>query len=321
MTEQELTQGISMLYDMETNNYLMSRTIEGLNEEIESLGFRKNYQKPVRAKTPVGDTVGASSSIFLGSGGVIGGIIGAIVGFSFENFDGFFNSFFSLLAVIIHIVIGALIGAGIGLGIGLIVGAILSAKKSTEIDQSYQNQCVAYDQAVANDQRRVQLELAQRQILIEQRETLQNRLQNSLEKTQEFYDMMGIDRKFRYLIPIGYMEEYTRLGIATKLTGIDGLYYLIKKELQFDVLQATLQQISEQLDELIDQQRDMYHELVSINNKCDGILQNTAAIALSAAKNNEMKNQILEKMDLIAYNEERVAKEISYQNIMNTWFK
>lgn len=41
MAENSLQEGISILYDMEINNYLMTRSIKQLNYRIDQLGHKK----------------------------------------------------------------------------------------------------------------------------------------------------------------------------------------------------------------------------------------------------------------------------------------
>jgi hypothetical protein len=46
MNKEQLRKGISILYDMELNNYLMTRTISQLYYEIEDLGIKQNFEEP-----------------------------------------------------------------------------------------------------------------------------------------------------------------------------------------------------------------------------------------------------------------------------------
>ena len=108
------------------------------------------------------------------------------------------------------------------------------------------------------------------------------------------------------------MNEFLRLGIATKLEGADGLYYLIRKELRMDQMQYTMNEISSKLDTLIDKTHELHSDLLNINSKCDKLVNATiraASSAESAAVNSA----------ITAYNSERIAKEQEYQNMLITY--
>lgn len=112
------------------------------------------------------------------------------------------------------------------------------------------------------------------------------------------------------------MNEFLSLHITDKLEGSDGLYYLIRKELKFEVLNVTLKEISNKLDSIIDQESQLYSVLTGINNKCDRLVTNTQnSIALSI-RNNELSEQTARNTEIAAYNTERSAKELEYQSML-----
>lgn len=129
---------------------------------------------------------------------------------------------------------------------------------------------------------------------------------------ENFYNEIGIDKDYRYLIPIGYMNEFLRLGIATKLTGVDGLYYLVREELRMDQMQASLDEISDKLDQIIDNQHRLHEQLVSMNEKCEQMIQ----IELYNSKN---LDKVIRNTGVIAYNSERARRELEYQSFLMTW--
>ena len=74
MNKEQLKKGISILYDMELNNYLMTRTISQLYYEIEDLGIKQNFEEP----TPNNRSYSGSDELSGGAG--IGWLLGAILG-------------------------------------------------------------------------------------------------------------------------------------------------------------------------------------------------------------------------------------------------
>ncbi len=157
---------------------------------------------------------------------------------------------------------------------------------------------------------------------------LTNKLAQSVTLLAKMYDAVGIDDDYRNIVPIAYMDKFVRLGIATKLEGADGLYYLIRKELQFEQMNQKLDVIIDKLDSIIDKQHDLYSELVALNSKCDNMIsssirQTNAILAQNKAiyqQNNLISNQnaLMEKIQsdtqIAAYNSDRMAREQEYMN-------
>lgn len=130
---------------------------------------------------------------------------------------------------------------------------------------------------------------------------------------------MGLDNKYRNIVPIGYMEEFIRLGISDHLEGVDGLYYLIRRELRDDQLNYTLNEISNKLNILIDSNHQLYSEINIMNNKCDAIVAQTAKTAQICANNSKQLSQIASNTEVTAYNSQRIAAEAEFTNYMLIW--
>ena len=304
-----LREGISILYDMELNNYLMTRSIAQLNNQIARLGQKQTFRKPSRRNNST-----RVLDYFLGFlciGGIAGAVIGVIYGLCVG--DGFFSKIGKAFDGAINL---ALICGVIGAVAGIFVGVTRRSKAEQAIEEQYAADCKAQKRQIAGDARRVQAELRERNILIRQRDALSARKAEAAEKLDCFYSAMGIDEKYCHLIPIGYMNEFLRLGIATKLEGADGLYYLIMQELRWDQLQYTLEEISSKLDTIIDHQHALYGELVSINGKCDSMVRMAVQAAATSAKNNQLLETAVENTSIAAYNAERISQELAFQNFM-----
>ena len=109
------------------------------------------------------------------------------------------------------------------------------------------------------------------------------------------------------------MNEFARLGISRHLEGADGLYYLVRNELRFDQMNATLNDIAYSLDSIVDRQRELYAEVTSMNRRCDKMI----SLTLQNAKNTERSlNRIAENTSIAAYNSERISQELAFQNFM-----
>ena len=307
MDKEQLRKGISILYDMELNNYLMTRTISQLYYEIEDLGIKQNFEEP----TPNNRSYSGSDELSGGAG--IGWLLGAILGGAGGCASGGFLSG-----------IGGLFGGMIaGVIVGLIIGGIVYIVNSDAYDEKMEKQyidkCRVYNEMVEKDNIRVEKELKKKAILIQERNRLTARRNEAKKKMNQFYDMMGIDEKYRNLVPVGYMNEFIHLQISTQLEGTEGLYYLVRKELRYDQFQCTLEEISRKLDEIIDKQTELYHAICDMNYRCAELVDSVNHSAELASRNSEKLESALQNAQLTAYNTERIARENEYQSFLMTW--
>ncbi len=302
----KLQKGISILYDLELNDYLMAKAIAKLDDEIAYLGRPKNISKPVKGSAKSGALYWIGTITVVAA--IAGGIIEAIK--EFINAEGFFIKFLSAFGGAIA---GAVTGAIIGLIIGLIVSVFLKSSSIATAERNFKNACDRYEKDISADNMRVQNELRRKEFLIKERNSLVNRRNEASRKLKKYYDVMGIDNKYRNLVPIGYMNEFARLGISRHLEGADGLYYLVRNELRFDQMNATLNDIAYSLDSIVDKQRELYAEVTSMNRRCDKMI----SLTLQNAKNTERSlNRIAENTSIVAYNSERISQELAFQNFM-----
>lgn len=293
---------------MELNNYLMTRSISELDDEINSLGKKKSISKPVDLTADAGDIgwiilEGLKWSAL--SFGIIVAIIGVVIG---AIIDGYMAIPFAFIGYIAGTILGT---------IGIAIWIYTSDNKDCR--RKYKEDCDEYDKKIQNEEMRVKTELRTKDILLKQRDSLIERKTEASRKLNSFYMAVGIDKNYRNLIPIGYMYEFMSLGIATKLEGADGLYYLVRRELRADQMQYTLDEISFKLDTIIDNQHRIYGELTEINNKCDRIISETVKSAELAARNNEMLSVAVANTAITAYNSERIASEAKFQSYMTMY--
>ena len=301
MTGAELKKGISMLYDMETNHYLMARAIQQLDREASRLAVKRGFGRAKRKECSYSII---DFLIFLGAAGVIiGGIIGII--WQWNLTSGFFDK---ILGVFAGGIVGILAGGGIGLGAGVVCYIVYLIIAGKQIEDAYEAECTEVRNLEIADER-CKRELVQKRHLLRQRDILQERLNKSKAIAATMYTKMGIDREYRHIIAVGYMNEFLRLGISDKLGGADGLYYLVRKEIQWDALQSSLLDIAEKLDTLVDRQRDLHRDLLQMNQKCDRMIDQTV-------KTLKRADAIADNTYITAYNTERIHRELEFQNFM-----
>lgn len=317
MDEKDFKKGISILYDMELNNYMMTRNIQWIDYKISQLGKKKTFTKPEREydNRLAIETVDPSVKVGMIVGGIIGVFSGLIWGASWSDIG--------LLSFICALIGAAILGFAFFLGgalIGLLVGLI---KGKMEIDDNndklYEEHKMVegmYELSVQLDEERVERELQEKDVLIAQKNALIARRKEAKARLSYFYDKMGIDENYRNLMPIAYMHEFIRLNISKKLEGVDGLYYLVSRELKADKMYLKLEEISSKFDTIIDNQHRLYGELTRINERCEQMIENACAAAEIAAENNSLLQEAVQNTEIAAYNSERIATENEYQSFL-----
>ncbi len=297
----DLKKTISILYDMELNNYYVNEAIKTLDWRINNLGYEREYKKPVRVKESVDFDIVKIAAFIVG---VLGGILGAKA--SFETKPGLF--------IVIVLPLMAAIGFGLfaifGVILGFIIDGIIRFRKNSAYNHSYKINLRQYERQLHEDNQRVNNELAQRDFLIEKRNLLANRLYESQGKLADFYYRTGIDSRFCNLVSMGYMNEFIKLGIANKLGGADGLYHLIMQELRWDQMQCSLDDISRKLDTIIDNQRMIYSDIKRMNRESSRMIDR-----LINGVNN-LNNNVNDLKAIEEYNGARIARELEFQNYM-----
>lgn len=299
MTEANLKKTISILYDMELNNYYMTQAISQLAVNINSLGKSNRIAKPEKES--------AGSPFFYAVGGFILGVIGVIYGI-IEFISGF--RLLYLITIIPTLIIYFAIGAAIGAAIGFIIDLFCMASEKRRANARYDNALVKYEKDLADDKKRVEREKVNSNKLYHEYLILKERKSEAEHQLQNFYIQAGIDSRFRNIIAMGYMNEFINLGISRKLEGADGLYYLIMQELRWDQMQYTLEEISSKLDAVIDNQRLIHSDLKKMNRESKYMIDRVIRGV------NNLNSNVNDLKAIEQYNGDRIARELEFQNFM-----
>ncbi|WP_440452218.1 hypothetical protein [Ruminococcus intestinalis] len=319
----ELQRGIQTIYNMEQNIYLMQNVLNDLDGQISRLGKQEHFSEPEKRTVYadfdnyIGKSTGASVliafiisiiNIFIklekAGGGALSGAKFSALG------SGFVFGFWCFV---------------IAIAIGLIIGSIITfAKKSEQQDRAkrkYERAYKNYLEKIDNDTARVNVELAEKRILIAKRNMLKQKMSESGRLLYDMYLKSGIDKNYWGIIPIGYMNEFLRLKITDHLGGTDGLYYLVKREIKTDRLQYTVDEINSKLDTIIDNQSRIYSDLLDMKNKGDRLISETVRKAEIESKNNRTLKKIECNTALDAYYSQQAQAELKYMNDMNIIFR
>lgn len=312
-----LKKGVSILYDMELNNYLMTRSIGELEKVIAELRQQPTYYEPLKPENrySIAKDVGRAVLICLALMIMLGGFCGVISCISLGEHADVPDIILRFIYVSFVVFgIGGQICIPIACLIGRAVGKVKSKKEQKIIDNQHIVNCKAKKAELALLE---QNNYKESLLLSEEKESIVKRLVESTQKLNGFYEKVGIDSKYRNIVPIGYMNEFIRLGIASKLEGTDGLYYLIMKELRWDQIQCSLEEIVFKLDTLVDNQRAIYYEILDMNSKCDKLVNLARRGVSLAVQQQQTLEQIQHDNAIAAYNMERVRSELEFSNYLN----
>ena len=307
-----LAEGIAIAYDLEINNYLMTRYIERLSYEIGQLGLKAYCKRaPIKKDSDV-SVIATAITI-----AIIGAILGAIIGIfaAVRDADAWWEYLFNPIGSAMKI--GLIVGLCGGV-IGIVVGLIRKNADNKRIEADYQNECAEHERRLKQEQARIQRELKQKRVLEKQLDNMKSRRSTSMHLLSRLYNSLNIDDKYCNILPIGFMYEFVRLGISDHLDGANGLYYLVRQELHWNQMEYTLNEISNKLDTIIDHNHALYGELKRMNLKCESLLSETQQIVSLAVKNHKQLSSIAEASSVIAYNTERIKAENSYQSFLMT---
>ncbi len=300
----KLKEVISTLYEMELNNYLMRDMIEKLDEEIPTYGHRKFIDKPIK------EEVLGSSSDSIPTQGVGPAFAVAII-------SGIIAAFIAPLLIIPTVLV---VFFAIYLIITVVkIGSTNHDQNDKDADAYYNYQLELYEKDVNADKKRVELELKQRDFIISERSTIEKKLKQSEALLSELYKASGIEPRFCNIVSIGYMYEFISMGIATKLEGRDGLYYLLLEDARWREVNSKLDDISSKLDTMIDESRAIYSELGSMSKKCDKMISGMKKVAAKIDENTIINEKIAEETEVAAYYAERTAREAEFHNFMHIW--
>ncbi|MBQ3068818.1 MAG: hypothetical protein IJD01_02585 [Clostridia bacterium] len=318
MAVKNIKKALSILYDMEKNDYMMAYMIQELNESIDCLGIREDIEEPVYESSVeynVATSI-AGPTIF---GVFIGALLGMMSGcarrpeVSTGLLDAVGNTFNSIENMIGGVFWGAIIGGVAGLLIGFLYSFYAKKKAAEEDYYNYEFQRKKYEVELKKDNERVQQEMRQRGFLIRQRDALIKRRSEAGSMLIQFYNAAGIDRKYRNIVPIGYMYEYARLGISNHLDGVDGLYNLTENALRQDQFYLKMEEISQKLSTIIDNQHAIYEELRNLNRTCNRIVQSVESLS---GQIGDLRKEVADHNRISEYNQERMLNELEYQRIM-----
>ncbi len=193
---------------------------------------------------------------------------------------------------------------------GLVIGLILLYSKKREENAQKALAEQEYLRAKAQDQRRVCAEKKQAEHLIAVKNEVQKKQKHTQALLREYYDKGALYTTYQNITAVCSIYEYLESGKCSQLHGHEGAYVLYDQERRLDRIIEGLDRISNQIEQIRQNQVMLYSVAQEMNNKL---------IYLSREMNEQVKllQFNAEQNSIIAYHSAITAKELH----MSNWLK
>lgn len=300
-----------MALDMEKNIYIQEKVISNLDDEIDSLGYERDFTKPQKYQADV--------SFFKYS--FVSGLCLCFIGYiiqmvsGVESSNGLFDGISSIFTAINLNLLWWAIG---GAAIGLIIASIKYASEQSEYNAEYNQNLRDYEFSIREDDNRVKNEKVKKQDLISLRCSLFDKYEESCENLDKLYSYNLVEEKYRNLVAIATIYQYFcekrtySLGFDPK-TGDQGAYNIYNAERRQDIIIDKLDVIADKLDTVIENQMMIANTLRDANRRIENLSStiNKGMRKIEGAINNQTA--------IISYNDERKLAEQRYLSNIATW--
>lgn len=331
METDDLKEYLGIIVDLEKNVYLQNQLIEGMQNRISKLGIPKTFDFPVPPK-PKGSAFVLGSIVKgllfpLVPFAVLAGILFVVFGFigSFLQMVGELNSTFGIIIDKIAWIAFILVALAFVLTVIGFTLSDISDRSNYETErENYSQACLDYQNKLDQDKVRIKSEERQQAALrkaINQVEEVQKATKKTLTDT---YALNIIYEKYRTLPHICSIYEYIYSGRCTSLHGSGGAYDVLENEILQKTVILQLDTIIRQLNSIQQNQYMLYNAIQEGNKKLDTILSSIDKVSeqISGLIPQQMEterymNELEKNSEIMAYNTERIEKELTYMNRMN----
>lgn len=312
----DLLKYMEIVLDMEKNVYVELKSWQDLQGQMNRLGIARNYEQPQkkfvenffdRFFSGGGNIATALGLLGLFGIPLVAYIISAISKWSINLLAFPFRSFGHFVLSIV-IIFGPLI-------IGLIIE---TTKENNEANEKYQNDMLKYNQTLADDQARVQKELAQKQYLQTQSDTLATMWRTSKQKLEKMYSYDILEEKYRNIVAVASIYEYLKHERTRSLQRVgsdEGAYNIFESEVRLNKIITNTDIIIQKLDVVIENQRELANTMRNAQNSINNLVTSTNNMS---ARIQSGMNRLNASVELSNYQQQQTNNELRYMNFMNT---
>lgn len=288
MTKNEIRDYLGMLVDLEREHFMQTNLIATLQDRISRLGHPGQIDEPVMAMPRGEETDWDNLAVAI----VLGGILGGILGIATAN--GFFSAIGNALK-------GALCGAVIcGVLYALYKAIVYYAtyqEDKTAKDADYQKRHIAYENALMEDEKRLQRENNALIYLNQELENLMECYNHTNDVLDKMYGVNVIYKKYHHnFAAVSSFYEYFCSGMVNSLEGPDGAYSRLEYEIRLDIISIKLDILIRQLDDIKQNQFMLYSAITEANAKLDSIVSSCSKIEAGVQNLQIQGNELNERI-------------------------
>ena len=339
MNTKDIKQGVSAMFDMELNNYLMQNAIDNLTGRASSLAQKRTitkpeYHEPKKIVKKRESSEEKSYIVFL--------VMGLIADFAFSSYKTSLEEHQPLpgIETILRMFVWAIpfMFASIILwGIWSIVSSLVfssidssNAEKEHKANvkaakEDFKRRVDDYNNAVVAENKRVHEEGLIKKQLYDDIDEIRKKLSRSKSLLIEMYDAYNILPQYRNIVSVGYMNDLLMIGTATALEGPGQLYEKVRAELREDRILEAINGVSIKLDTLIDTNNRIYGAIQGVANEQQALCNTIEREARQIRDNQNKSERMIEGIKInnnnssnavLEYEVRRIRKELEYQEYM-----
>ena len=308
MNKEQLKEYLGIVTEMEQSCFFQNGLRKQLSDKCNLLGIPKSISHPIREEPP---------SFFSGRTIVEGLLLGIITWFFsgfilYEIIDGYTPG----TSLLIFILLGVVISCWISIS--------KDSAASKEFEKKYKEALTSYNQAIAQDDVRVQKENLQKEILKDELAVINKTYQSTKSNLDKIYEKNILYPKYRNFVAVCTMYEYVCSGRCAELEGRDGAYNLYELESRMDKIVTELDHAIQALSRIEKSQYMLFKAIQTTNEQSKLMLNATEQLTAQVSKLNTNAENIAYQMKIIEdhstiheYQTERITKELEYMNRLN----
>lgn len=333
LRQEDLKKYVGYIKNMEGFLYEQNRAMRSLKQQLVNVNDARYYTPYVKKEKVTEDNykkngIGINFSIMVccpAAGMVLGPIVWAIIRFIIYIFSGNLLSqafayfwdgvFWSALkqGFFGGIVIGAIFGI-----IFFVSGMISDVNTSNDL-KKHKKHVNGVNQQVEEKNRQIAMSNKKKKNRLLNRNNLINGeiktiYANALTTKKILDKAYGLDvihPKYRYnLSYICAIFEYLDTGRCYTLEGHEGAYNLLEKDIKYNIINDKLDVIITKLDQIQENQSELYNVMMEINHNIDGLHKSIEASSQNIVNN---MSGIKERIDAIEYNQEIIVRNTEFQ--------
>lgn len=312
MDKQRLIQYLQNVVDLEKQVYLQKSALYQLDNRIKTLGHEKSIKKAHISEMPNGELLFngliAAGIALLVYAGLLVILFPIMFMEACHNPFLFFLYFGDAAKLWVRAFKATLPYGGIICVAAFLIRVVylyLDRKRDRQRNKEHDNN---YNAAKHADAVRVNNELAQKKVLLNERAILYNRYQQTQETLRRFYDAGVIYGKYRYdFAAVASFLDYFKSGRCSTLgenRGGDGAYNLYESELRQNVIINKLDQVLSKLDQIRDNQYSLACAIQEGNRMSQRLVKATERLAIAG-------EQTARNSEIAAYNSQQSANELN----------